>query len=223
MTLNKTKGNMYPWVYTINPIHGKCPHACSYCYVPSTRAKKLYQGEPHLVQPFFEKGLGKWKTLFVGSCFDLFAEELSPNWPGIILAHCRNYPTNTYLLQSKNTHNMYKYKPYFPLKVIVGTTAETNRNIDNISKAPSTYYRLDWLKRFVGVKRMISIEPIMDFDLNVFLNKIREVESSFVSIGADSKGHNLPEPPAGKIKELIQELEKFTEVKIKDNLKRLCP
>ena len=31
----------------------------------------------------------------------------------------------------------------------------------------------------------------------------------------------LTEPPAGKVKELISELGKFTEVKIKDNLKRI--
>jgi hypothetical protein len=68
---------------------------------------------------------------------------------------------------------------------------------------------------------MISIEPILDFDLDEFLPGIKNVSPKFVSIGADSKGHNLPEPPAGKVKELIQELQKFTEVKVKDNLKRI--
>ncbi|MBE9572966.1 MAG: hypothetical protein IMF11_20265 [Proteobacteria bacterium] len=43
----------------------------------------------------------------------------------------------------------------------------------------------------------------------------------FVSIGADSRGHKLPEPPADKILTLIEELKRFTEVKIKPNLNRL--
>ena len=42
-----------------------------------------------------------------------------------------------------------------------------------------------------------------------------------VNIGADSGGNNLPEPSKEKIIELIFELEKFTKVKQKKNLKRL--
>ena len=45
--------------------------------------------------------------------------------------------------------------------------------------------------------------------------------SKFVSIGADSGKNNLPEPPSQKLKALIDELEKFTEVRVKKNLKRL--
>jgi len=71
------------------------------------------------------------------------------------------------------------------------------------------------------MKTFLSLEPLLDFDVDVLVKEIEHVKPSFISIGADSKGHNLPEPPAGKIKELIQELEKFTEVKIKDNLQRL--
>ena len=223
MSLNKTKGQMYPWTtHTVNPIRGACPHACKYCYVQSSRVKHLYQGKPHLVLSFFKKGLGKGKTIFMGSCFDLFAEGLYPNWMIKVLEHCRNYPDNTYLLQSKNPFVMYKYESYFPTNVIVGTTAETNRLTTKITKAPpSPEHRMAWLSVFSEFKKMISIEPIMDFDLDVFLNKIKEVKPSFVSIGADSKNHHLPEPPAGKIKELISELQKFTEVKIKPNLARL--
>ena len=50
---------------------------------------------------------------------------------------------------------------------------------------------------------------------------MKNIDPTFISIGADSKGHNLPEPPGAKVKELIQELEKFTEVKVKKNLSRL--
>jgi hypothetical protein len=68
---------------------------------------------------------------------------------------------------------------------------------------------------------MVSIEPIMDFELFYFAEWIREIAPEFVSIGADSKGHHLPEPPAEKVRELITELEKFTKVIQKDNLKRI--
>ena len=68
---------------------------------------------------------------------------------------------------------------------------------------------------------MVTIEPIMDFDVGELTDQIRQCRPEWVNIGADSKGHNLPEPPAEKIRALIEELGKFTEVKLKANLKRL--
>ena len=68
---------------------------------------------------------------------------------------------------------------------------------------------------------MVSIEPIMDFDLKPFISMIRDINPSFVSIGADSKGHNLPEPSSNDVKQLIKALKQFTEVKVKDNLNRI--
>jgi len=68
---------------------------------------------------------------------------------------------------------------------------------------------------------MITIEPILDYDLDVFIKMIKSVKPWKVAIGADSCGHNLPEPSSEKIKALITELEKFTTVIQKPNLKRL--
>ena len=50
---------------------------------------------------------------------------------------------------------------------------------------------------------------------------IEDINPLFVSIGADSKKHNLKEPTGKKIRELIVELKKITEVRIKKNLKPL--
>jgi len=217
VSLNKTKGNMYPWTtHTWNPIKGKCPHECVYCYM-----NRFPQGGLRLDEKCLKDNLGKVNTIFVGSSTDMFAWSVLPDWILKVLNHCRNYPINTYLFQSKNPHNMYKYEPVLPLNVIVGTTIETNRPTSEISKAPYPRTRLAWLDQFSGIPKMLSIEPIMDFDLDVFITCIKQVKPSFVSIGADSKNHGLPEPPAGKIREFIQELQKFTEVKVKANLKRL--
>ena len=70
---------------------------------------------------------------------------------------------------------------------------------------------------------MITIEPIMDIDMDVFVKWIKDIKPEFVNIGADSKGHKLPEPDAFKIGKLITELEKFTKVNLKENLKRIYP
>ena len=88
-----------------------------------------------------------------------------------------------------------------------------------ISYAPSPYQRYFYMR--LVPRRMVSIEPIMDFDLDVMVRWIKDIHPKFVSIGADSKGHNLPEPPAWKVERLIEELKKFTEVKVKENLNRI--
>ncbi len=50
---------------------------------------------------------------------------------------------------------------------------------------------------------------------------IKLIKPDWVNIGADSKGHNMPEPSKEKILALVKELEKFTEIKNKNNLQRL--
>jgi hypothetical protein len=50
---------------------------------------------------------------------------------------------------------------------------------------------------------------------------IFEIHPSFVTIGADSKNHNLLEPHGEQVRQLLKRLGKFTEVRPKTNLKRL--
>jgi len=75
--------------------------------------------------------------------------------------------------------------------------------------------------RLDDFKKMVSIEPIMAFDFDIFLKWLRDLKPAFVSIGADSKGHNLPEPQPDELADLLIALRDFTEVKIKKNLHRL--
>ncbi len=143
-------------------------------------------------------------------------------WIERVMDYINMFPDNTYLLQSKDPYRMYLYRSLFPSKTIIGTTAETNRHelTDKLSRAPNAVARLYWLEKFTGDK-MISMEPIMDFDTEPFVLSIKRARPLFISIGADSRNCGLPEPPSGKLKELISELEKFTEVRMKKNLARL--
>ena len=70
--------------------------------------------------------------------------------------------------------------------------------------------------------KLISMEPILDFDMDIILSWMDQIEPILISIGADSKGHNLPEPPPEKVTELITELEqRGHKVHQKKNLARL--
>jgi len=207
---------MYRWITkTWNPVRGECPHKCSYCYVPHSRVKHLYEGTPQLIESAF-KPLGHGKTIFVGSMFDIWADKIPSEWIVRILEHCRKYD-NTYLLQSKNPKRFLDFIQMCPDKTIFGTTIESNRITDIVK---NRVYPLQLLVVH-GYKVMVSIEPILDFDIDIFTPQLSTTKPIFISIGADSKKHNLKEPTPEKVKALITELERFTEVRQKDNLQRL--
>lgn len=217
MVMNKQKGNMYGFVtHTWNPIKGKCSHDCSYCYMKVYKQKEL-----HLAEKELKDNLGQDNFIFVGSSTDMFANDVPRDWIKKVLAQCRNYPGNTYLFQTKNPSRYWLFNIEYPPKTIFGITVESNRSLRGYSKAQSSQARVSNMQEWFMKRKMITIEPIIDFDLMEMIDIIKEVRPEFVNIGADSKGHNLPEPSEEKIKRLIEELRKFTKVNLKDNLKRL--
>ena len=132
----------------------------------------------------------------------------------------KKYPDNKYLFQTKNPKRLKDFTFLFPKNSIMGITLETNRNYD-LGNAPPIMNRVRHFSSLRWEHKMITIEPIVDFDLNLFVIMIKEIEPEWVNIGADSKGHNLSEPSKEKILALVDELKEFTEVKIKPNLKRI--
>lgn len=219
MTLNKQKGDMYTFVsHTWNVIKGKCPHDCSYCYM-----KRWGELKPtRFDEKELKTNLGEGNFIFVGSSNDMFADKVPSKWIEKVLEHCKKYPKNTYLFQSKNPERFAEFHKEFPDSSIFGTTIETNRE-NNLVKAPPRSFRLAGMlhKFLLSKRRMVTIEPIMEFDLDVLVDWIKKIKPEFVNIGADSGGHNLNEPSWDKIEKLIKELEKFTQVNLKSNLNRL--
>jgi len=226
--LNKQSGDMYPWIdCTYNPLAGKCPHNCSYCYMKSEPLcyNEKYKGEPKLYLNELrglEDSNKSRNTYFVGSATDIFGEWVPKKMIEDILIECEEYNYSKFLFQSKNPQRFHDFdiKPTYS---ILGTTLETNRKnlISRISDAPSILDRVSALSSLDYFSKMISIEPILDFDVQPMVDVIRNIHPKFVSIGADSKNNDLPEPSWNKVSKLIEEVEKFTQVKTKDNLKRL--
>ncbi len=214
MGLNKSKGNMYDWItHTWNTVKGKCYHDCSYCYM-----KRWGQlNDVRLDDKEFITDLGKDNFIFVGSSCDMFAEDIKNEWIERTLNHCSMFD-NDYLFQTKNPHNIRRILPH---KSNVCVTIESDKYYPDImrnSPQPLRRYEQSLLIRHPFY---LTIEPVLDFDLKLFLTMIRELDPIQINIGADSGGHKLPEPPKEKVLELITELEKFTKVKQKSNLKRL--
>lgn len=215
---------MYPWVtHTWNPVRGKCPHDCVYCYMK--RIPNI--GDLRFVEKEMNTNLGQGNKIFMGSSCDIWAEEIPFEWQKKSLEHCLEYPGNIYILQTKNPHKWNEYNIHSILnkisynRIIFGITVETNRELSWISKAPSPEKRVVSFNALITTTKFVSIEPIMDFDFDVLLGFMIYLSPDFVSIGADSGNNGLPEPPGWKIRQFIRELQQFTEVKIKSNLGRL--
>ncbi len=216
--MNKQKGNMYGFVsHTWNAIKGKCSHDCSYCYM-----KRFPQNPIRLDEKEFKTDLGEGNFIFVGSSTDMFADDVPNLWIEKTLEHCRKYPKNTYLFQTKNPERFASFHKEYPEDSIFGTTIETNRENDISSSPPRSFRLAGMLHDFLRCKRkMVTFEPIMDLDVSIVTDWIKDIKPEFVNIGADSMGHNLQEPSWEKIIKLKEELEKFTKVNLKDNLNRL--
>lgn len=214
--LNKQNGNMYSFVtHTWNPVKGKCPHDCIYCYM------KVFPQKDLRITNDIDDSLGENKYIFVGSSTDMWCKDVPDYWIDSVLERCRTFQRNTYLFQSKNPARFEDWVESFPTTTVLATTIESSRCCcDFTPQAPCISERLVAFKK-LPFRKTITIEPIMDFDLKAMVANIRDINPEFVSIGADSKNHKLPEPPAEKVKLLISELSQFTKVKQKDNLSRI--
>jgi hypothetical protein len=188
------------------------------CYM-----KRFKQNKIRLDTKEFKTDLGKDNFIFIGSSVDMFAAGIKGAWIGETLEYCRSFPDNKYLFQSKNPIAMLDWIDEFPANSIIGTTIETNRFYsDHMGKTPLPQSRADHMRRISKMyPTMLTIEPIMAFNLDVLVNLVRWCQPQWVNVGADSQGHNLPEPTATEVEALISELKKFTEVKVKKNLRRL--
>ena len=232
MALNKSKGQMYNWVtHTHSHLAGACSHACSYCFVqamaerfPAMKAR--YTGPLRLIEDEFKVNYGSCKTIFVEHMNDLFAEDVPDKFIKRIMNHCQLWPGNTYVFQTKNPKRYLNPMWVFPENTILGTTIETNRIIPNIGSAPIPYDRtaamIELRRSWPSFRRFVTIEPALDFDVEILAGWIEMINPEFVNIGADSKNRNLPEPTVEKVMALVDKLREYgIELREKHNLQRL--
>ena len=99
---------------------------------------------------------------------------------------------------------------FFPNNCVLGCTIESDVNYPEYSKAPSQQERLYWMRRLHEEARhhdlFVSIEPILDFNLDSFVKEIANIHPWAVAIGMDNYNNKLFEPTLKKTRKLIQEL-----------------
>jgi predicted nucleic acid-binding Zn ribbon protein len=183
--------------------------------------KKFKQTELHFDSKELKTDLGTGNFIFVGSSCDMFAEDIPDKWILDTLEHCNKF-NNTYLFQTKNPERFEEFSGKYPPRSIFGTTIETNREND-LANCPRRDLRASWMcaSFLVDKRKMVTIEPIMEFDMEVLVKWIKLIKPEFINVGADSTNSGLPEPEADKIRELISQLSGITKVNVKFNLHRI--
>lgn len=230
MKLQESNGNMYPWVTHMHThLGGECPHKCKYCYVETGRFGRAprYTGPLRLIEDEFKVAYGSGKTIFIEHKNDLFAENVPALFIRRIMAHCQTWPDNTYVFQTKNPGRYFGVETLLPRNCILGVTIETNRVIPGISEAPPPEERAKQmimlrLHACRNVRLFVTIEPVLDFDVDILAAWIHQIRPDFLNLGADSKHNGLPEPTVEKIMALVAKLHEWgIELREKHNLQRL--
>lgn len=204
----KAESRMYADTETWNPFKG-CEFECSYC-VPSfqRQAKRqkhncdqCYRYVPHTHPERLTK-IPKAKTVFVCGNGDISYCE-PEFFVKIINAICKSDSGQTFYLQTKKPAFLKPFLKLLPQNVILVTTLETNRDdgYAKVSKAPVPSKRF---KQFLGLKyprKIVTIEPIMDFDVDVFSDWIVKIAPEYVWMGLNSQetAVKLPEPSPEKL------------------------
>lgn len=208
---------------TWNPVTG-CSHKCSYCYAMRLIETKLkdtpkyrHGFNPTLHPNELAKPLGFRPTdvVFVVDMGDLFSDGVPDEWIVTVLEWARRSPAR-FLFLTKNPARYRRFLDLIPPRSVLGTTIETNRDdlTMSISRAPPPSERYTTLRDLPWSSKFVSIEPVMDFDLNLLTEWVREISPVTVHVGYDNWGSRLPEPPLWKVRELITRLSGFTKVTV---------
>ena len=213
-TWNVFKGCNFGCLYCVQRDQAKRQeHRCSDCYnfVPHPHSERLHEK--------FHAG----ETVFVAAAGDIsFATR--DQWDDI-MAVIKDNPKTTFILQSKNPQCFLREISY-PDNVVLGTTIETNRDTYEYSRAPAPIYRYEAMLD-IEHREYVTIEPILDFDLNILLKWVAEIKPEFVYVGYanplwKAKKLKLPEPSLEDTELLIAKLSGITEVRVKTLRKGWC-
>jgi len=216
--MNRTK---IEWCdYTVNPVKGLCPMACSYCYAramykrfgwnPGLRYDRggpldiLWRNEP-------EAG----SRIFVGSTMELFGEWIRYEWLATIFRRCVQHPKLTFIFLTKQPQNLAKWSR-FPDNCWVGITAT---NEAEFLDATNVFYR-----HRVAKTQFISIEPLLSWQTSHWFHPLPSHLSAedvdWLIIGQQTPASKRTTPRLEWLREIVGAGDRAgIKVFVKDNLR----
>ncbi len=160
-------------------------HNCRECrdYIPHAHPEYLVEDDyPLPPTPYM-------RFIFVGASGDISfckgSDRLDKHFQYII-DRIANEQGKNFLLQSKDPDTFNRIKR-IPSNLTLGITLETNRDegYDKISKAPSPSKRYGDFLHIKHKFKMLTLEPMLKFDLPIMLEWINNIRPDFIWIGTD--------------------------------------
>lgn len=224
---------------TWNPLRGKCPYGCVYCWSQSSKGLvQKYNLEKYQCDTFNLDDKAMKQTFtpgefwFVQDMSDLFADGVPTRLILQVLDRIRLFPETKFLLLTKNPERylLFIKEKEIPDNCVLGATVESDKywywdlpnqkfkHYRQISYASDGYIRLNDMLDVYEQTRLrffVSIEPVLDFynDLSEnFARRLKALNPWAVAVGYDNYNNCLPEPCLEDTLKLIVDLEKFTTV-----------
>lgn len=134
---------------TRNPVKGKCPTACPYCYARAMYDDYNWDTSIRFRPEVMDDIPTRPCRVFVGSTIELF---LFRQWLTKIFAKCQEYPNHTFIFLTKQPQMLVDWSP-FPENCEIGVSATIQLEYVNA------------LKYLGGVRasvKFISFEPLLE-------------------------------------------------------------
>ena len=170
--------------------------------------QQCYDYEPHFHPERLNISFPKTEgDQFIWCCSSGDISFMKEEWMEQVLDIVRKRHDRRFFFQTKDPRVFLKYD--FPNNSILGITLENNRDYkyDLISKAPLPHKRWSDFRKIDHPKKRITVEPILEFDIDNFFMMLYESNPEKIYIGYDTKKTlGLIEPTIEKTRLLISYL-----------------
>ncbi len=208
-----SKNLMYDFVSVTrpNPLGGSC-YNCIYCYIHGLKGwknrfehiRKKYSGDfklyPHILKVI--RNLKTDRDVFFCDCIDYLHKDNSDEnileiWEAIEENHKVSFISLT-----KNSRRYLELRKDIPFNLIIGSTITSNRDYpeyenDALPNSERIKAMIDIANdiRLYLLPRFVSIEPILKFDFDDFLNNLEFINPTYgIALGFDNHRNKLKEP-----------------------------
>lgn len=205
---------------TWNPITG-CLYNCAYCWARGYAKRLASWGIKPYKTHNFKPAFAEWRLrqrlprdgIFVSDMGDMWGEWVPKEWIVKVLKVVKLKPESSFFFLTKNPIRYLEFGEEFTENMMLGATIETNRTY-RVTKAPTPRERYEAFKNLDWKRKVIVIEPVLDFDPE-FIDWIREISPESVYLGYDNYNNRLEEPQLNKTEMLVEELCQITDVTVK--------
>lgn len=208
--------------YSINPVKGKCPMACDYCYARRMYDRFKWNPQPRLeIETMLDLSVvPSGSRVFIGSTFELFHPSTPRKWLEDIFYFVRRAPWAICIFLTKCPENISYWSP-FPENCWVGVTAT---NFKMYGEGLFYLSQIEATCKFISFEpllKRIQPEPFDPYTSEMMVVDLRNT-LNWLIIGQQTPATKKTEPKIEWLREIVEASDKAgIKVFLKDNLNPL--